>query len=391
MEFRPYYLAREWLKLGHRVRIVAASESHLRHQQPNVDGNIAHESIDEIEYVWLKTPSYHGNGVGRVLNLLAFAKALFLYRKSLLSDFIPDIVIASSPHPFIIRGSKKIASHAKASLVFEVRDLWPLSLVELGGMSRWHPFVMLMQYEENYAYQCSDKIASLLPKAQEYMCSHGMSKEKFIYTPNGIVVADWKTSRSLPNETAGKIDLFRSKHDFLVGFTGTHGVANALSYLLEAAKLLKSDNVGFVLVGEGIVKNALIKYAQKNKLSNVLFLNPVEKRMIPSFLTRMDILYIGWKKQPLYRFGVSPNKLFDYMMAGKPIVHAIDAGNDLVAESGCGISCEAENPEAIAKVIMKLKDLSEDNSEAMGAKGRDYVLANHDYAVLAKKYLGAMP
>jgi glycosyltransferase involved in cell wall biosynthesis len=104
----------------------------------------------------------------------------------------------------------------------------------------------------------------------------------------------------------------------------------------------------------------------------------------------MDILYIGWRRSPLYRFGVSPNKLFDYMMAGKPIINAISAGNDLVAESGCGISIPPEDPVAIAEAIKKLIDMSPLEREEMGRRGREYVIKNHDYKVLAKRFLEAM-
>jgi glycosyltransferase involved in cell wall biosynthesis len=101
----------------------------------------------------------------------------------------------------------------------------------------------------------------------------------------------------------------------------------------------------------------------------------------------MDIAFIGWNRSPLYRFGVSPNKLFDYMMAGRPVVHAIDAGNDLVSESGCGVSVPPENPQAIANAILCLFKMSQKERKAMGQNGREYVKTHHDYSVLAKKFL----
>lgn len=94
MEYRPYYLARDWFKLGHNVRIIAASESHLRQLKPPICGASTLECIDNIEYVWLKTSAYNGNGLGRVINMLAFSMRLFSESKQILRDFIPDIVIA---------------------------------------------------------------------------------------------------------------------------------------------------------------------------------------------------------------------------------------------------------------------------------------------------------
>ena len=144
MEYRPYYLAKEWIKLGHHVKIVAASESHLRQAKPLTQKKITHENIEGIGYIWLKTPSYQGNGIKRVLNMLSFGKSLFFSYPYFLSGFSPDLVIDSSPHPFIIRGAKRIADQYNAKLIFEVRDLWPLSLMELGNINPLHPFILFM-------------------------------------------------------------------------------------------------------------------------------------------------------------------------------------------------------------------------------------------------------
>jgi glycosyltransferase involved in cell wall biosynthesis len=387
MEYRPYYLAKEWIKLGHNVTIIAASESHLRQQQPTTTGKITREEIEGIHYLWLKTPSYQGNGIRRVLNMLSFAKSLFFLQKKDLGDFVPDLVIASSPHPFIIRGAKRIADTHKATLVFEVRDLWPLSLVELGGISPWHPFVMLMQNEENHAYKKSDYIISLLSNASKHMQQHGMSKNKFIYIPNGVVTNNEREPTYLSKETNTKIDKLKQKFDLLICFAGSHGIANALNYLLDAAALLSQQSIAFVLVGSGAEKKKLQQQTADQSLDHVFFFDPVSKQQIPAFLQKMDILYIGLQKQAIFNFGVSPNKLFDYMMAAKPIIHAIDAGDDIVKQSGCGISCQAENAEAIAGAINQLKKLTKKQQQRMGAKGYQYVLEHHNYSILAKYYL----
>lgn len=391
MEYRPYYLAREWVKNGHNVRIVAASESHLRQQKPSLNGKITFENIEDIDYVWLKTPSYNENGINRVINLLSFAKSLFFWHKLFLSDFTPDLVIASSPHPFIIRGAKRIANLNKAKLIFEVRDLWPLTLIELGGMKPSHPFVALMQMEEKYAYKHSDYVVSLLPNAIEHMKLYGMSANKFIYIPNGVQLDDWNnTTTPLLKGIDEHLNKLRQEFDLLIGFAGTHGVANALNYLVDAASLLTKESIGFVLIGYGTEKNNLKRQVKEKKLHNVFFIDPVRKNMIPSFLNQMDILYLGWNKSPIYRFGISANKIFEYMMAAKPIVHSVEAGNDPVAESGCGISCKAENAKDIAKAIIRLKNMSEEERKAMGTKGKEYVTRNHDYKKLAEQFIDAI-
>ena len=105
----------------------------------------------------------------------------------------------------------------------------------------------------------------------------------------------------------------------------------------------------------------------------------------------MDVLFISLQKTPLFRFGVSPNKLMDYMMAGKPVIQAIEAGNDLVRESGCGISVKPEDPEAVVAAVLQLMSCKPAEREAMGHRGKQYVLAHHDYRILVQQFLGILP
>lgn len=388
MEYRPYELAREWARSGHNVTIVASSFSHLRNRNPEVSEKITSEIIDDINFLWIKSIEYERNDLYRVLNMIQFAWDLFRFSKQISSFYKPNLVIASSPHPFIIYGARKIAQQSNAKLVFEVRDLWPLTLIELGSIPSWHPFIWLMQRTENFAYEKSSWVVSLLPKAEQYMKEHGMKGEKFIYVPNGINIEHWrKQSRDIPLEHYEKLSALKKEGRFIVGYVGTHGLANALDYLLEAASILKQYPISFVLVGEGPEKTRLQQLVERKKLINVFFLSPVSRDCIPQLLDMIDVLYIGWKKEKLYRYGVSPNKLMDYMMAAKPVVHAIEAGNDPVRESGCGISIPPESPDHIAEAILEIYQLPEKKRKEMGENGRQFIIKYHDYRVLAQNFL----
>lgn len=392
MEYRPFYLAREWSKLGYKVTIVASSCSHLRTHTPCMTDELTEEEIEGIRYVWLKTPAYQGNNLGRVLNILTFVIQLFRYHARLIKQFQPDVVINSSTYPLDTYPAQLIARKAKAKLVFEVHDLWPLSPIELGGMSPRHPFIMLMQQAENFAYRRSDLVVSLLPKAKVHMQEHGMAAQKFIYLPNGIDVDEWKINPTqIPEQHQETLSQLKRSRQIIIGYAGGHGISNALSFLIDAAASLNNyQSLTFVLVGQGPEKEALQQKAAQLGLTNIIFLSPVPKTAVPALLKEMDMLFIGWQKQPIYRFGISPNKLMDYMMAAKPIIHSISAGNDPVAESGCGISVPAEDPPAIAKAILQLIGQPVAERQAIGLRGRDYVMAHHDYTVLAKKFLEVM-
>jgi glycosyltransferase involved in cell wall biosynthesis len=349
------------------------------------------EDIDGIEYFWIKTPPYRGNGARRVLNMLAFVTGLYRHARELTADARPDAVIASSTYPLDVFPARRIARKSGARLIFELHDLWPLSPMELGGMSRWHPFIAMMQVGENFACRNADALVSMLPKAEEHLRAHGLGPGKFHYVPNGIDVSEWTaTPDPLPDEMRARIDQLKRNGRFLVGYAGAHGLANALDYLIEAAKLTQDAPVTYVFVGQGPEKAGLQARAVELGLSNVEFLPPVTKSQIPALIGEMHAMFIGWRRKAIYRFGISPNKLMDYMMAGKPVIHSIEAGNDLVAESGCGVSVPPESPSAIGDAVRRVAAMSEEQRQSMGARGRDFVLAHHDYRVLAGRFLDAM-
>jgi glycosyltransferase involved in cell wall biosynthesis len=388
MEYRPYYLSREWLKAGDKVNILAASYSHLRQNNPkNLPGLFGEEEIDGIIYSWYATPGYKGNGIKRVLNIFTFLFQVWNMSRFFINKWTPDVVIASSTYPLDIYPARFLAKHAKARLIFEVHDLWPLTPVEVGGMSRLNPFIWLLQRAENFAYRKADTVVSMLPCAKSYMMEHGMAEDKFHYIPNGIAVDEWESAAvPLPAAHEALLSRLRAEGRFVVGYAGGHGLANALDTLLDAAAQLGDAPVSFVLVGDGPDKTALETAARERGLAHVHFLPPVEKAAIPSLLARMDALFIGWRKLPIYRFGINPNKLFDYMMAGKPVIHSVEAGNDTVRDADAGISCAAEDPAAIADAVRQMMALPEEGRERLGANGRRYVQENHDYRVLAKRF-----
>lgn len=389
MEYRPYYLAREWVRLGHHVQIVASAQSHVRTQQPQLAGKYhLKETIDGIQYTWFKTPVYTGNGTGRVRNMASFVSQLYREGKRLALSFKPDIVIASSTYPMDIWPAHRIAKIAKAKLVFEVHDLWPLSPMELGGMSKWHPFILLVQAAEDYAYRYADVVVSMLPEVLSYMESRGMAPQKLHIVPNGIDPAEWRADGLTLNAMVKNVlSQLKAQGLSIIGYAGAHGVANSLDTFLNAAKLMQNEKFAFVLVGSGQDKIVLQQRAQTEGILNVIFIDPVKKEQIPALLQWFDIAYIGLQRQSLFRFGIAPNKLMDYMMAGRSVLMAIESGNDPVCEARCGLTVKPENPKAVANGIRSLLALTEDERLAMGRRGQTFVLKNHTYPVLAKRFL----
>lgn len=386
MEFRPYYMAREWKKLGHETLIIGGSFSHLRREQPAVSDT----NIDGINYYWIKVNKYKGNGIGRIISMFLFIFKLFFRYKYYLGDFRPDIVIASSTYPMDIYPAHRIARHYKAKLIYEVHDLWPLSPMELGGYSKNHPFIRIVQCAENYCYHHVDAVVSMLPAAEQHMADHGLAKGKFHYIPNGINIVEWTESACNQNPYRKEIEAFRRNNYFVVCYAGGHALSNALDFFLDSLKLIKDSKIICLLIGNGQEKKRLLERANNEHIDNVIFLNPIPKNNIPSLLQSVDALYIGWRKSSLYQYGISPNKLLDYMMSGKPIIHSVNAANDWVSDAKCGISVEAENPQAISNAILTLKNMQENERLRLGENGRQFVMTHHTYKVLAKRFADIM-
>lgn len=388
MEFRPFYMAREWKKKGHNVTILGADFSHLRKNNPVIEKDFQEEIIDGITYVWVKTPKYQGNGVGRIKNISTFMWKLRMNYKMVADKYKPDAVIASSTYPLDIYPAHRIAKRCNAKLCFEIHDLWPLSPMEIGGFSEKNPAIIVLQRAEDFAFKNSDVIVSILPDADKHIKERGFSTDKFVYVPNGILTGEKKEA---PMEsTIQRLQELKEQGYFLVGYTGNHSPANVLDTMIDAAKKTTDEKVKYVLVGKGNVKNELIEYAKANNVTNVEFLDPVLKDNMDNVLQLLDIGYIGLKKQNLFNYGVSPNKLFDYMMAARPVIYAVEASNDPVSDCNCGISVPAENPDAVVDAVMKIKSLSEEEKIKMGQNGKDYVLTNHMYEGLADKFLNAL-
>ncbi|MFN5912322.1 MAG: glycosyltransferase family 4 protein [Bacteroidota bacterium] len=382
MNFRSWYFANEMKKAGHRPHVISASYSHLYHQLPNIQGSFTDDMVEGIPYTWVKVRRYSGSqSIGRVLAMIQFMLRLFFFPKSKLNK--PDIIMVSSLSPFPILNAWFWSKRYRAKLIFEVRDIWPLSLIEIGGMSRFHPLALFFGFFERFAYQKADKVISLLPKANEHMIAKGMNPKKFVYVPNGFDPNELSKTKPLSPEYLAAIP----SDKFIVGYAGSIGAANAVEYLVEAATLLESQsNICFVIVGKGQHKPDLMKKAGKN----VVFLDPVGKDQVQTILASFDVCYIGWHDHSIYRFGISPNKVFDYMFAAKPIIHSVNAGNDLVADANAGFSIAAEDPALIAETIEMVSKLPKDELNRLGQNGRKFVEEHHTYEKLTAKLLTAI-
>jgi glycosyltransferase involved in cell wall biosynthesis len=382
MEFRNYYFAKEFVKRGYKVYIVTASYMHLFKKLPNIEGNFTFEKIDGINYVWVKVPKYsESTDKKRVLKWFLFtAKLFFLPLKKMQK---PNFIIASPMAPFLAVPAYKLAKRFNAKFVYEVKDIWPLSIIELGNISPKNPLIRLMSWCEKFAVKRADLLVSSLQNYDEHLKNDLSVNRDFLWVNNGISLEEMSQIEPLSNEIKKQVP----KGKFIVGYTGTIGIANALEELLKVAQELKDNqDICFVIVGDGKEKENLLK--KYGMLENVVFIEPIKKSQVQSMLKLFDVCYIGLKRENLFKYGVSPNKLFDYMYSAKPVIYAIDSGkNDIVKLSNCGVSVEPENYKAIKEAILELYSMPKEQLELMGERGKSYVLEHFTYEKLADKFL----
>jgi glycosyltransferase involved in cell wall biosynthesis len=379
MEFRHFYLSKELQKLGYNSLIITASHSHLFKQLPSVKNKYTFENVDGVNYLWIKVPQYsQSHSKRRVLKWFNYTNSLYCLPVSKMPK--PDYILLSPMQTLPIFPVLKWAKKFNSKLIFEVKDIWPLSIIELGGYSPKHPFIRLLKYAEKVCIKKSDAMVSVLPNYSQYLKEQGFQKKAY-YIPNGIDINELQNIEPLDKEIASQIP----DDKFIVGYAGTVGIANALNYLVETAKLLKDNsNIVFIVVGNGSEKEHLIK--QSEGLNNIKFLPAIPKRQIQSLLQKFDVCYIGLEYSPLFKFGVSPNKLFDYMYASKPIVFSINSPNNVVEQANCGIAVPPSTPKDIAESVINLFNMYDEERKQLGNNGKKIVLENHTFEKLAKKY-----
>ncbi|OPY85088.1 MAG: putative glycosyl transferase [Syntrophorhabdus sp. PtaU1.Bin153] len=390
---RPYSLAINLERLSHKVTVICASFHHLRQQAAPPDDHYYCHNYDGVHYYHLPVRHYRGNGLGRMMNMLDFSKEIKqLFRKIDCGELArPDIMIPSCVHPLVFPPAYWLAKKYDAKLIYEVRDIWPLSLVELSGVSSMHPVVLWFQWIEKRAYRHANAVVSLLPNALQHMVSLGLDERKFYFIPNGINRKEWESPLvTLPEEHQKVFQQLKDQGKLIVLYAGAHGPPNALDQVLDLARLGKGQDrpYHFVLIGEGVEKEKLMQRVKEGSITFVTFLPRISKQQVISALNLADVCFIGWQKKMIYKFGTSPNKLCDYFMSAKPVLNALDAtDNDPVRKARAGIIVEPYNALSLEDALQRFCAMSEEERKEMGENGQRYAMKNLDWEVLGKQYV----
>jgi glycosyltransferase involved in cell wall biosynthesis len=375
-------MARRLRDLGWAPVIIAASSEHNSIRQRLPRGVRSGTDVKEgVTFRWLRTSSYSGNGVSRVLNILAFTWMLLLPKST--SDLpAPSVIIGSTVHPLAAWAASVLARRHRVPFVFEIRDLWPQTLIDMGKLKERSIPARLMRVLERKLCRDAAAIITLLPDAHTYLSAQGVDPGKVHWISNGTDVDEFRVAEP-PNG------------DFQFVYFGSIGRANAVETIVhgfaEFSRVAEAPQSKLLIVGEGTEKQKLQALVRRAELDAVVeFRNAVPKFLIPEIAASAHCLVINVLDLPIYRFGISMNKLFDYMAAARPVIIASNSINNPVNDARGGISVPADSVSGLSEAMAAVARATPQERRYWGDNNRTFVVANFDYAVLAATLNGVL-
>lgn len=385
---RSFYLAKELLKFGHQVTLITSDSNHLG-KFPDSQDIYNYEIIEEVKLCWVKTKKYSKTAsMSRVLSWLDFVRKLFKLNVSKMDR--PDVVMVSTLPLSLILYGYYLKKKFNAFLIFDVRDIWPLVLMECGNFSKYHPLVLLQGVIEKFGYKKADLITGTMPKLDLHVKSVLGYNKPFFCLPLGFNPDNYK--EDFLNKKNPFEDLF-PKDKTIVGYSGSMGTVNGLDGFIESVKLLQDNpNIYFMIVGSGDFKKKF-----ENKLidcKNVTFLSRIEQNQVKYFLQKCDILYLSTVENSggVWQYGQSMNKIVEYMLAAKIILVSYPSigFQSMVNEANCGKFVEAFSPIDIKNAILDMVNMDPKDREKLGNNGRKWIYENRQYSKLAEEYIDAI-
>lgn len=382
---RQNYFARYLMQAGHEVTIFAASTVH------NSDLNLIEDDtpyredvVDGVHYVLIRCKGYHGNGVSRIMNMLEFARKLpgvcHQYPR-------PDAIVATSMPPMSCAAGIKLARKYGCRGIAEIADLWPESIVAYGVAGPHNPAVIWLRHLEKWIYTRSDAVVFTMEGAYDYIqeqhWENDIPRSKVHYINNGVDLELFDYNKE--NFRAEDADL-DDPETFKVVYTGSIRKVNGLGLLLDAAKEVKDPRVRFLIWGDGDERPALEQRVRDEQIGNVIFKGRVEKKFVPSIVSRADVNLAHNTPSSLFRFGISFNKMFDYLAAGKPILSDFPCPYNPAVDNGAGLDVQRPEAASVARRIEEMACMDRPKWDEMARNARR-TAEKYDFRKLTDKLL----
>lgn len=378
---RGFGLMREFARRGYRA-VIVTSDAVGTLNAPRAQKSVVVDNRDGVTVCTLRTFQYTtARSVRRVLSWLDFERKLLLLRTSRFPR--PDVIIVSSLSLLTILNGARLRRRYGCRLVFDIRDIWPLVLVDEGGMSPRHPLVRLLEWIERWGYRHADLVGGTMPNlAAHVRAVTGIDRPTYCI-PHGLDIETIETPTPLDATFAAT---YIPTDRFIIGYAGSLGTGNAMEVLFDCAVSMHADTtIHFLVVGDGDLRTEYL--SRYGSLPNVTIAPAIPKAQVHDLLTRCDVLYFSIRDVPMYIYGRSLNKTTDYMLAARPIIASYSGYPMGISEAGCGIFVPAGDVDALRTEIRRFAAMTPAERTEMGERGRTWLLAHRTYPVLADEFL----
>ncbi|CAM4147592.1 Glycosyltransferase WbuB [Comamonas aquatilis] len=377
---RDWNLLKEISDLGYCV-VVIASDSNSVWETEVLNKAVTKENKEGLDIVWLRTMKYGAaKSFKRILSWLHFEWNVFWLRKNSLPK--PDVIVISSLSLLTIINGIFLKKKYGCKLIFEIRDIWPLTIIEENGFSDKNPFVKFLSFIERLGYVRSDAIIGTMPNLEEHVRAVSSSTAPVYCIPMGVSEALLKDFSGSPKYCDD--DIF-PENKLKIIYAGTVGITNALDVFFEAAENFdESDDVLFYILGDGALKEDFQK--KYSHLKNVIFLPRVDRYLVQSVLKKCDVVYFSTFHSKVWNFGQSLNKIVDYMLSGKMILASYSGYPSMINEAKCGFFVPAGDSAALIDSIKKILKMEKFEIEKIGENGKAWLLENRRYSKLARDF-----
>lgn len=383
---RLFFLSDEFEKKGFKSYVITSSTNHLTREMPRQVERVHIHKVGLSAGVFLRGIRIDSSvSLQRVISWLVFEWRLLnliLFRKNRIDR--PDVIIVSSLSLITVLNGYLAKRIYKCKFFFEVRDIWPLSAISVTGFSKRNPLIMLMRSVEKFGYRKADFVTSPIPNLKEHISESIKKPFKFCYIPQGFDPAFMSKQETLLPEFKQK---YIPEGKFIVGYIGNIVLAYNLDMMLKCARVLQQSHpdIHFLVLGDGTYKAALMEKAAD--LTNITFIPRIPKSEVQDFLSYCDVVTNFFLAENAFRFGISPQKLVDYMYASKPVLMSFTGYKSIVEDANCGLNVPADDVPAFNEALLNLKSLPEQELVAMGKRGKDFLLTRLSWSTLANQYI----
>lgn len=390
---RQYDFAIELAKRGYNVVVFSSAYSHFTHSFITEKSHQINEVNRNVHFVYVKTVPYKkNNSLKRFINMLSFQPAVKKVFKGVADKYgPPDVVTGCSVHPLAWTIAYKISRKYHSRFLVEVRDLWPANQIYDEGKSKINPEVFIWGFLEKWAYKRADKIIYSMSRGDKYLVDTlGIPQSKIIWIGQPMDMKRFDENAKNYDKLPDEIKTFIG-NSFLCVFAGYYMDYEGVNEMLEAAELLKNENlpIRFVFVGSGVEKEKMVKYASDHNLHNVYIGDRMSKDLVPALLRRSDIclVQLAVRGNPnSYQFDASKNKINEYMYSHSCIIYGTYVENQFVKTSGAGYTILPFDSKILAQTIKEVFFMAPEKRKEFGDKAKEYVIHNNAVEVLTDKY-----